>query len=120
MSYMQALELAGAEVLEFAQFGNYSGDWWAKVIFNDIEGWVYGHYGSCPHCDLLKRHAPRWDYEDQQGSEKAYDEYLCNFGRSYLLDLLDQEEAERIASENLEWDSNAQDIIDFLKQNAIL
>jgi len=33
MSYKSALEAAGAEVLEFAYFGEYSGFWYAKVNF---------------------------------------------------------------------------------------
>jgi hypothetical protein len=42
MSYKQALREAGAEVLEFAEFGSHQGDWWAKVCYKDEFGWNEG------------------------------------------------------------------------------
>lgn len=35
MSYENALKAAGAEILEFGQFGSYQGDWWAKVRYKE-------------------------------------------------------------------------------------
>lgn len=54
MSYEEALQAAGAEVLEFEQFGSYQGDWWAKVRYKDELGWVQGSYGSCSGCDAFE------------------------------------------------------------------
>ena len=50
MSYCQALEAAGAKILQFKSFGSYQGDWWAKVEYNGEIGWVAGSYGSCSGC----------------------------------------------------------------------
>ena len=33
MSYQMALEMAGATVLEYKEFGSYQGDWFAKVEY---------------------------------------------------------------------------------------
>jgi hypothetical protein len=73
--YKLALELAGAEVLKYAEFGSYQGDWLAKVRYEGKEGWVNDYFGSCSGCDAflgefafsshkckdLDYHTPIWD-----------------------------------------------------------
>ena len=44
---------------------------------------------------------------------------MKEIGEKYLDDLYTQEEAENRASENLDWDGNAQEMLDFIKNNKI-
>ena len=54
MSYNEALEAAGAKVLEFATFGSWQGEWVALVEYKSEVGWVQGSFGSCSHCDSFE------------------------------------------------------------------
>ena len=111
MGYKEALEAAGAEVMAFEEFGSYQGDWWAKVRYKGELGWVQGSYGSCSGCDA---------FEAEFGWDDGTPEKLAEFGRGYLDDLLlGQEQAEEEASRYIEWDSDAQEMVAWLKANAL-
>lgn len=79
MSYKDALEAAGAQVLEFAQFGNYSGQWVAKVRYGGETGYIQDWWGSCSHCDAFEAEVG-YGYDD----EEDYNKRLAVFGRRYL------------------------------------
>ena len=111
MSYGSALEAAGATVLEFETFGSYQGDWWAKVFYNGKMGWVNGSFGAC---SFFAAFESEFGYNDPATPEK-----LAEFGKGYLDVLLTQEEAEKSASENLSWDSGAEKMVKFIKDNSI-
>jgi len=136
MGYEKCLELAGAKVYEFDNFGSYQGDWWAKVSYNGKTGWIHGYFGSCSGCDAFQAEF------DCESHEHEYDDYISyynlpekfkedckmcqdlmkrmkEFGEEYLDDLYTQEEAENKASENLDWDGNAQEMLDFIRNNKI-
>lgn len=134
MSYQQAIEAAGARILAFEQFGSYQGDWYALVDFNGKRGWVRGSYGSCSGCDAF---AAEFDYGDAcnvgeeiwdretsdyrkatEADVSAYKAKLADFGSQYLGDLLTQEEAEKRAAEDIEWDSEAEQMLAFVKSHA--
>lgn len=132
MSYQDALVAAGANVHCFEQFGSYQGDWWAKVTFKGETGWINGSYGSCSGCDSFESEfscvypycEDHWNETDRNGCEeckdksKRYAEALERFGKTYLEDaLMTQEKAEAEASKNLEWDSDAQGMLDYIKAN---
>ena len=132
MSYEEAMQAAGAEVLEFMQFGSYQGDWWAKVRYKDELGWAQGSYGSCSGCDAFEaefgwadadceehKYNHKADCPDCQEAKKKYDERLADFGRGYLDGLLTQEMAEKEASRNLDWDSDAKAMLDWLRVNKL-
>lgn len=132
MSYEQALEAAGAKVCAFESFGSYSGDWWALVEFNGARGWVNGYFGSCSGCDSFEA---EFGYADEKCSEhtfnskspkdceacadaaQKYAQRLKDFGADYLGNILTQSEAEAEASKNLEWDGDAQAMLDWIKAN---
>ena len=131
MSYEEALQAAGAEVMEFEQFGSYQGDWWAKVRYKGELGWAQGSYGSCSGCDAFAaefglaegdcvEHA--YNHKDDclecQEVKKKYAEKLADFGRGYLGGLLTQEKAEEEAARNLDWDSEAQAMLDWLRTHS--
>lgn len=107
MSYRKALEAAGAEIHEFKEFGSYQGDWWAKVKFKGKSGWVRGSYGSCSGCDAFQA-----EFECDDNPSAAQ---LKRFGLQYLDDVLTQEEAVKEASEHIDWDGEAQAMVDFIK-----
>lgn len=135
MSYEAALEAAGAEVHKFAEFGDYQGQWWAKVTHNGKTGWVNGSYGSCSGCDAFQAEFNYHEYECDEhryGSAPAdcpdctkaktdYDTRLKAFGESYLNDLLTQEEAEKAAVPSWkDWqDEDDVKVVTFLKENAL-
>jgi len=136
MSYKKCLEISGAEVLVFDNFGSYQGDWWAKVNYHNQTGWVHGSFGSCSGCDAFE--AEFWDVEhceDEENYEGCHDYCdlkdgcskcdeiklkLIEFGKGYLDGgLYTQEQAEKIASEDLEWDMEAQEMVNFIKLNKL-
>lgn len=134
-SYIGALRAAGAEVVQFEEFGSYQGNWYALVIYKGRTGWIKGSYGSCSYCDALDS-----EFDSQVNHEHSNNDYYnpfyngfdlsceeCKkqseryaaFGEKYLDYLMTQEEAEKKASENLEWDMNAQEMVDFVKKHSI-
>ena len=132
MGYNQALEAAGAEVLLFQYFGSYQGDWYALVNYQGTKQWVHGSYGSCSYCDAFDG---EFDYTDPyceehmygdkvedcadcKGKADVYQKKLAEFGASYLGNTMTQEEAEAYASRNLEWDSEAPEMLKFLQDNS--
>lgn len=131
--YRDALEQAGAEVLCFEHFGSYQGDWWAKVTYNSETFWVTGSYGSCSGCDAFQsefgyssdqgceghEYNPDKDCPDCRESHQFYLDKVAEFGKPYLNDPLSQAEAEKKASENLEWDSDAPEMLKFIQDNRI-
>ena len=134
MSYQEALSAAGAEVLDFEQFGSYQGDWWAKVRYEGKESWVNGAFGSCSGCDSFEAefgwdegHCEAHKYDDKgsvgchQCAEAAelYEKRLADFGRGFLSDLRTQEEAEAEASRNIEWDHDAEKMLSWIKDHAL-
>lgn len=136
MSYQEAMQAAGAEVHEFNEFGSYQGDWWAKVTYNGQTGWVTGSYGSCSPCDAFEgefgytNHNCNGDdyYSPFYGDDKFRDgcetcqslkERFIKFGQEYLECIMSQDKAEAEASENLEWDMDAQEMVDFLRAHSI-
>lgn len=115
MSYQAALEAAGATVHQFEEFGSYQGDWWARVTYHGELGWVNGSYGSCSGCDAFEAEFGWNEKEDTP----EYQAKLAAFGKPYLEGLLNQEQAEKAAAENLSWDSGAQAMVDFVKQHSV-
>jgi hypothetical protein len=133
VSYAQAMEMAGAEILAFEQFGSYQGEWYAKVRYEGEVGWVQGSYGSCSGCDAFEAEFGYGDHEHceehryQSGEVQCIDcriaknEYMVrmvDFGKGYLT-LQTQDWAVKEASRNLEWDSDAQEVLNWLLANAI-
>ena len=133
MSYEMAMRAAGAEVIQFQEFGDYQGNWWAKVNFEGKAGWVNGSYGSCSGCDAFQAefdtmghyHGDEYGYTEETkdffdpACEKCVDfrARLISFGRTYLDNLMAQEEAEKEVSQHLEWDSDAREALEWLKTN---
>lgn len=78
MSYDTALAAAGVEVIEYAEFGSYQGDWLCLIRDNGVLCVAEGCYGSCSYCDSFEG-------EFGYGSESDdYEERLADFGRGYL------------------------------------
>jgi hypothetical protein len=133
--YKLALEAAGGKIIDYESFGSWQGEWWAKVEYEGNVFWVSGSYGSCSYCDSFES---EFGYEDGNCSDhlytyndsnknciecekakKEYDIRLKSFGKTYLDCGYNQEEAEKKASEHLDWDSEAQQMLDFIQKNKI-
>lgn len=137
MGYHEAMEAAGAQVLAFESFGSYQGDWFAKVVFEGRTFWVHGCFGSCSGCDAFQaefdydegKTCSEHRYEDGTPEQLAceeckqaapkYQQKLAEFGRSYLNHDMTQDEAEKYASQNLEWDSDASEMLTFVQTNKL-
>jgi hypothetical protein len=100
MSYKSALEAAGATVLHFANFGDYSGTWYAQVEYKGETGWISDWYGSCSHCDAFQR---EFDY-----CHESYEERLAEFGKRYLDSILPAEHFFGSLKEDAEWSQDAE------------
>ena len=108
--YQLSLEAAGAEIHCFGEFGSYQGDWWAKITYEGKTGWITGSYGSCSGCDSFQC---EFSYGDEENPD--YQSRLAQFGTGYLDDIMTNEQAISKASENLKWDAEAQEMVDYIK-----
>lgn len=130
--YRKSLEAAGATVHIFEEFGSYQGDWWAKVTYNGETGWVQGCYGSCSGCDSFEAEFG-WEVTENIGDSiwdggefrpateedvNRFKARLAEFGKPYLEGLMNQQSAEKAASENLSWDADAAAMVDFIRKHA--
>lgn len=128
MSYEKALAAAGAVVHDYKSFGSYQGDWVADVTVNGQRGFIQGSYGSCSGCDAFEAEFG-WDddewcnahsYDSRadclgcQEKKAAYDKKLAAFGAGYLDFFMGYDEAIKRASEHLEWDSDAKEVVDWI------
>ena len=133
--YEGCMALAGAKIHVFKEFGSYQGDWWAKVSYGPFNGWVHGSYGSCSGCDSFQA---EFDCTDHEHSDYKYvsagnlsnyydknceecvklKDRLIDFGKGYLSYIYSQEEAEKEASRNIEWDDDATTMVKFIKDNS--
>ena len=120
MSYQECLEKAGATIVAFQQFGSYQGEWWAKVVLPDgRRGWINGAYGSCSGCDAFESEIGCGEWDDEAMTYKPIpNERLADFGRRYLDGLMTQGEAIEKAAENIKWDTDAEEMVAFLRDNA--
>jgi hypothetical protein len=138
MPYIEALKQAGAEVLANKRFGSYQGDWVVKLSYNGVNGWTIFGFGSCSGCDSyearfsrVENHAhednkyfsPDCHIEEARNMSSkcqpcaVFLNELSDFGKEYLDDVMTQEEAEAKASENIEWDMEAGEMLAFIKGN---
>lgn len=133
MGYSEAMEAAGAVVHQFEHFGSYQGDWWALVTLPDgRKGWINGSYGSCSGCDAFEAEfdygtrdycsEPHWVHDPACAEcvrlKADYDKKLAEFGAGYLDGVMTDAEALKHASEHLEWDSDAQQMVDFIAKHS--
>lgn len=133
--YKGCMELAGATVHLFKEFGSYQGDWWAKVTYGSSTGWIKGSYGSCSGCDAFQSEFDCESHDHDGGIYVSMYELstyynkncekcvelkgrLIKFGEGYLSYIYTQEEAEKEASRNMEWDSDAEEMLKFIKDNS--
>ena len=110
MSYMSALEAAGAKINRYQYFGDYQGTILVEVEYKDQRGWVSIGYGSCSICDSYEA------FEDSLGWDHTPTvDQLAEFGKDYL----DYIEKESVLLESLqkqaEWDTEADAMIEFIQ-----
>ena len=134
MSYQNALQAAGAEVLASERFGAYQGDWWSLVNWKGQTFWVHGAFGSCSVCDAFQsefypsehKHpndsyfTPAWaklkELKPDCSDCISFLSQLKSFREGYPTNPLSQAEAEAKAAEALDWDLDAQPMLDWIKQ----
>lgn len=101
MGYSSALVAAGCEVLEFEEFGDYQGSWYALVKLNNEIGLVEGNYGSCSGCDEFEAELGYCDSD-----KPDYQERLASFGEGYLPPLLIDLRIEQLTESIKKYDWN--------------
>ena len=100
MGYIEALEAAGATVIDSMFVGDYQGSWGAIVIYNGIKCLAVGGYGSCSVCDAFQSEfdgvSPykndekfylNWEEVSEEEYNIALSDYnkrLSDFAQSYL------------------------------------
>jgi hypothetical protein len=138
MSYESAMEAAGAEILASQAFGSYQGDMWCRVRYAGEEGWVCIGYGSCSGCDSYEAEFGYGDEHDHPDGatyvglhSQEFSPATCakcaelqarlvDFGKRYVDGcLMSQADAEAQATRNIEWDSEAGDVLVFLRANPV-
>jgi len=105
MSYREALEAAGAQVLMFEHFGDWQGSWLALVDYQGQRGWVQGAFGSCDHCDAFQA---EFDWDSDFACE-GVQQRLVQFGQSYLDDLRSSAQLLAQYDADAQWDSDSAD-----------
>jgi hypothetical protein len=135
MGYKESLKLAGAVVHDYQEFGSYQGDWWAYVTYEGTTGWIHDYFGSCSGCDAFQgefgydlNHYHKDKYFSA-GDEIDFDlscpqcqiikQKMIDFGKSYLENILNQDQAEEDAGENLAWDMDATEMLNFVKSKRV-
>jgi hypothetical protein len=109
-AYHLALDCAGVEVLDFAEFGSYQGRWIAKVRFpNGEEYFVSDYYGSCSGCDAFEA---EFGWSDQDKPDYAH--HLRDFGREFLTNCMTKEQAEAELGEHI-YGADDQDMINWVR-----
>lgn len=63
-SYQEGLKSAGIEILEWATFGTYQGDYAVILKEDDTLGFVVIGYGSCSGCDALEACKSNKEYRE--------------------------------------------------------
>lgn len=130
MSYESALRAGGATVFDFQSFGSYQGDWLALVEFNGVRGFVHGSFGSCSDCDAWESEfGDLWNEDHCDAHDEfTHDCAACaerflyfkakveQFGLDYLREMKTHAEALKGASRNLDWDSNAKEMVDWINK----
>lgn len=109
MSYKSALIAAGAEVLDFAKFGSYSGMWFAKVRYNGETGYVKDWWGSCSYCDAFE-----CEFSDSYLSEDL-DKRMAEFGKRYLDQILPAAHYLPQLDEEAKWDGEAESAAEWIR-----
>lgn len=137
MSYENTLTAAGARVIDFAQFGDYQGNWYARVEYDGKIGWVTGSYGSCSGCDAFESEFG-YSYADHKHGDRYinpggdYADFdltcaqclvllgdLAEFGKGYTDLFMTQEQAEAEAkNDHYSWDLNGNEAYDFVHKFA--
>lgn len=117
MSYIKAIEAAGAKVEAVEHFGSYQGDLIAKVRVGRKRGFIAIGYGSCSVCDAWEHFSDSfgWDYEPTT-------EDLRKFGQSYVEGAyLGKAEVDRLIAsyqrQAEDGDYEARDIIAWIEAN---
>lgn len=105
MGYEDALEAAGAEVIDFEQFGDYQGTWIAFVRYEGQLGFITESYGSCSGCDDWEAfdYGTLTDIENPEESRIK----LAEFGKPYLDSMYTFEEMMENCGESTSWDQEA-------------
>lgn len=100
MSYKQSLLSTGHTVLEYAEFGDYSGSWYSIVAIKDYSILVGGQFGSCTGCDSF---LAEFEYDLEPGTPE-YEEKLKSFGLKLLNNPLSVEVELKQAISDSAWD----------------
>lgn len=129
--YEKAMKAAGATVHFFAQFGSYQGEWYAKVTYKGVTGWINGSFGSCSGCDAFESEFACETHEHKDNDcydpiDDGFDDNckecqkvksrLISFGEQYLDEILTQEAAEKKTKE-YNWDNTSDEMLKFVKDN---
>lgn len=123
MSYVNLFRLAGKQVVDSFYVGTYSGEWIVKLE----DGTFYrGNFGSCSYCDTLQSMRADHPYmDDCDGFDfdspnlncpecASLEKRLIDYANSF--EPLTKEELIGMFSPRSEWDSEADEILSWLRK----
>lgn len=117
--YIDALERAGAVIVESAEHGSYQGMWMALVRHEGAIKLVAGDYGSCSACDAFEAEVGWRPYVTPEEAPEEWDRYfvkVCRFGQGYLNEAMDPIQAWRWAAQSEVQDWNSFEETDYYKR----
>lgn len=114
MGYQEAMEAAGAKVIDMVGFNDYQGTWYALVEYKGERGWVTGYYGSCSGCDAFEG-----EFEWNASDGEDYQKRLADFGRGYLMHIMTNEEMLEEGKSYADdfWDTDAKEVVAYIEAN---
>lgn len=113
MSYEDALKATGNKVLDYQEFGDYQGTWYALMIINGKLELISGEYGSCSGCDAFDS---AFDYDLDFNSIEGK-EQLKRFGQQYIDNNISDPRIElKNAEEDAKWDLDSKEKLEWLEK----
>lgn len=113
MSYEDALKATGHQLLDFKNFGDYQGTWYALMSINGKLELVCGAYGSCSGCDAFESEFDyTMDYDHPETKE-----HLKRFGQQYIDNNISNPRIElESAEEDAKWDLDSKEKLEWLNR----
>jgi len=131
VSYIEAMERAGAAVKDSEYFGSYQGEILAHVEYDGLDGFVAVSYGSCSGCDWYEAEVPyqrgcyehRYDErpdtcDDCARVQANIDSIIVKIGESILDGIMSADAMIAELSKRAEWDSEARGMIAWVQARA--
>jgi len=119
-SYPMALSVAGYAVHRYQSFGSYQGEWVAEVEKDGDRFWIKSYYGSCSGCDHFEANCST-EYADDYSEDYGYPlDDVLRVASDTVDDRVEFSEIVEWIDESSEWDCEADEAREWLKQQGLI